>query len=68
MLLVNNHHHNTYGAVVTASEVGMTMARAGHEVYVRDLWNKADLGSTRGGALKLNVGPRDSRFVLMTPP
>ena len=34
--------YDTCGAVVTASEVGMTMARAGHEVYVRDLWNRAE--------------------------
>lgn len=67
VLLVNNHHTEQYAdVVVTTTEVGMSVAQ-GHEAHVRDLWAQADLGSTQGGALKLNIGPRDSRFVLLTP-
>jgi hypothetical protein len=67
VLLVNNHHVNGSDVVITTTEVGMSLAQ-GHEAHVQDLWAQADLGSTQGGALKLNVGPRDSRFVLLTPP
>jgi hypothetical protein len=67
VLLVNNHHVNGSDVVITTTEVGLSLAQ-GHEAHVRDLWAQADLGSTQGGALKLNVGPRDSRFVLLTPP
>jgi alpha-galactosidase len=66
-LLVNNHHQNTYTDVAVATrEVGLPVAE-GQEVHVRDLWARKDLGSSHGGALRLDVPPRDSHFVLLSP-
>jgi hypothetical protein len=66
ILLVNNHPTITYTDVeISASEVGI---EAGKEVSVRDIWRRADAGKSKGGDVQLTVPPRDSVFLLLTPP
>eukprot|EP01043_Picozoa_sp_COSAG02_P048380 COSAG02_NODE_4746_length_5031_cov_4.410787_3_plen_192_part_00 len=64
--LINNHQSNTYtGIKITLAEVGITSSRT---ATVRDIWARKDLPVVKGGVFEITVGPRDSAFVLLTPP
>ena len=63
--LINNHQSNTYtGIKITLAEVGITSRTA----TVRDIWARKDLPIVKDGVFEITVEPRDSAFVLLTPP
>jgi hypothetical protein len=64
VFLLNNHQSNTYTNVsIALAEVGLSTTAT---VAVRDIWDRVDRG-TATDALSLDVPPRDSRFLLLTP-
>eukprot|EP00937_MAST-01D_sp_MAST-1D-sp2_P000519 g519.t1 len=65
VLLVNSHATRAYKNVsFSMREVGFT---GEGEAAVRDVWQRVDVGHSANGEVSLDVPPRDSRFVMLTP-
>eukprot|EP01051_Picozoa_sp_SAG22_P016188 SAG22_NODE_2240_length_2803_cov_1.576923_2_plen_246_part_00 len=66
VFLLNNHPTRAFTDVaITIAELGLPPTVK--EVAVRDVWRRADAGSSTGGVIKLSVPARDSALVVLTP-